>query len=371
MKVALVYDRVNKWGGAERVLLALHELFPDAPLYTSVYNPQSAPWAKVFPKVEISFLQNFPLASSKHELYLWLMPLAFESFDFKEYDLVISVTSEAAKGIIAQPKTFHLCYLLTPTRYLWSGEGEYFNNPLKKVLAYPVIKYLKFWDKIAANRPDSIVSISAEVTTRCKKYYGRRSQIIYPPVDVEKFPRRQSNWRVKARIEKSGLPWGEYFLIVGRLVSYKKIDLVISVFNQMKWPLVIVGVGSEEKNLKKLAGETIFFAGKVREGELPIYYQGCQALVFPQNEDFGIVAVEAQAAGKPVVAFRAGGALETVVEGKTGVFFEYQTPESLKSVLENFDPSHYSQKACQDNAQRFSREKFLKTFATLTKGLFA
>lgn len=368
-KVALVYDRVNKWGGAERVLLALHELFPDAPLYTSVYSPAHAPWAKVFPQVIPSFLQKFPFASTKHELYPWAMPIAFESFDFSQYDLVISVTSEAAKGIITKPETKHLCYLLTPTRYLWSGYEEYFNSPIKEIVASPMVSYLKTWDKIAANRPDEIVCISDEVSGRCKKYYGKDSKVIYPPVDVERFNQKSTNWRVKARIEKAGLSWGKYFLVVARLVPYKKVELAIEVFNQLKWQLVVVGTGSELGNLKSKAGNSVFFAGKVPEADLPIYYQGCQALVFPQEEDFGIVAVEAQAAGKPVIAYRAGGALETVVEGKTGMFFDQQTPESLRNALEKFNPEDYEPSDCMENAEKFSKEKFLNSFATLTKGL--
>lgn len=181
MRVAIVYDRVNKWGGAERVLLTLHEMFPSAPLYTSVYNPNSAAWAKVFPKIYTSFLQNFPLAKSSHELYAVLMPLAFESFDFDKYDLVVSVTSEAAKGIITKPGTKHICYMLTPTRYLWSGYEVYFKNPILKFISKPVINYLRSWDKVAASRPDEIIAISTEVQKRIKKYYNRESKIIFPP----------------------------------------------------------------------------------------------------------------------------------------------------------------------------------------------
>ena len=169
MRTALVYDRVNKWGGAERVLLALHEIFPDAPLYTSVYDPVRAPWAKVFPEIKTSFLQKFPFAKSNHEFFPLLMPLAFESFDFSGFDLVISVTSEAAKGIRTKPQTLHICYLLTPTRYLWSHYDQYFANPILRVMAKPLINYLRKWDKVAASRPDRIISISTEVKSRVKK----------------------------------------------------------------------------------------------------------------------------------------------------------------------------------------------------------
>src|SRR3990167_10742564 len=180
MKVAVVYDRVNKWGGAERVLLALHEMFPDAPLYTSVYDERNAPWAKVFPRVYTSFLQKFPFAKSNHEFLALLMPLAFELFNFDEYDLVISVTSEAAKGIITKPETLHICYMLTPTRYLWSHYDLYFKNPILRFISKPAVNYLRNWDKIAAQRPDKIIAISTEVQRRIKKYYGRESDIVFP-----------------------------------------------------------------------------------------------------------------------------------------------------------------------------------------------
>lgn len=180
MKTALVYDRVNKWGGAERVLLVLHEMFPDAPLYTSVYNPQNAQWAKVFPKVYTSFLQRVPFAKSHHEWFFSFMPLAFENFKFHEYDLVISVTSEFAKGIITSPKTKHICFCLTPTRYLWSGYDNYLRSKVLKVITKPLISYLRAYDRIAAQRPDIMIAISTEVQRRIKKYYGRESKIIFP-----------------------------------------------------------------------------------------------------------------------------------------------------------------------------------------------
>lgn len=365
MKVALVYDRVNKWGGAERVLLALHELFPDAPLYTSVYNPDTAPpaggrgpaigggWAKVFSKVIPSFLQNFPFAKVRHELYAPLMPIAFESFDFSEYDIVISVTSEAAKGIITRPGTLHICYCLTPTRYLWSGYNDYFGSLKRRRLLKLIVSYLRKWDKIAGQRPDIMVAISKNVADRIKRYYGREAKVVYPPVEasnVSKVPK---------------VPKGSYYLIVSRLVPYKKVDLVIKAFNKLKLPLVVVGTGSEEKGLRRMAQSNIRFVGYVGDEKLMDYYQGCKALIFPQEEDFGIVALEAQAAGKPVIAYRRGGALETVIEGKTGVFFDKQTSEALISAVKKFDPRDFKPEDCVKNARRFNKKTFFKEFATL------
>jgi len=349
MKVALVYDRLNKWGGAERVFLALHKLFPQAPLYTSVYDRKKARWASVF-NVKTSFLQNFPFAIH-HELYAILMPIAFESFNFDEFDLVISVTSEAAKGIITKPQTKHICYCLTPTRYLWSGYDEYFKNLLLKLISKPAIWYLKFWDKIAANRPDAFIAISKEVQRRIEKYYGKESTVVYPPADNIKHEASSSRYRK-----------GDYFLIVSRLVSYKKIDLAVKAFNKLKLPLKIVGTGSEYGSLKKIAGSTIEFLGNLTDKELVRYYSGCRALVFPGIEDFGLTILEAQSFGKPIIAFRGGGALETVIERKTGIFFSELNVESLIKAIEQLNNVKIDPDDCIEQSQRFNFDNFKKQF---------
>ena len=344
MKVALVYDRVNKWGGAERVLLALHEMFPKAPLYTSLYDDKSAPWAKVFPKINTSFLQKLPFAKSNHEFLGALMPLAFESFDFSEYDLVISVTSEAAKGIITRPPTKHICICLTPTRYLWSGYDFYFKNPFLRFFSKPVVEYLRSWDKIAAKRPDKLIAISSAVRNRIKKYYGLESEVIYPPVDIKK-------------INKDKRP-KSYYLVVSRLVPYKKVELAVLAFNKLGLPLVIVGTGSEEFKLKFRAGRKIKFAGQVSEKVLEKYFVGAKALIMPQEEDFGLVAVEAQVRGVPVIAYKKGGVLDTVIGGKTGIFFEKQTTESLIQAIAKFQKMKFDPGVICKNAMKFSSERF-------------
>ena len=356
MKVALVYDRVNKWGGAERVLLALHKIFPDAPLYTSVYDKQKAPWAGVF-DVRTSFLQNLPFTMN-HELFAVLMPLAFESFNFDEFDLVISVTSEAAKGIITKPKTKHICYCLTPTRYLWSGYDEYFKNSLLKLLSKPAVGYLRFWDKIAAQRPDRYIAISKEVQGRIIKYYGRESTVVYPPLALN--PKSETRNPKQFQNTKSKIQ--NYFLIVSRLVRYKKIDLAVKAFNKLKLPLKIVGVGSGMKRLKTMAGSTIEFLGNLTDEELVEYYKGCCSLVIPGIEDFGLTILEAQSFGKPVIAFRAGGALETIVENKTGLFFSEQTSESLSAAIKQFSDMAIDPKDCIGNVQKYNFEKFKESF---------
>lgn len=349
MKIAIVYDRVNKWGGAERVLLSLHKMFPEAVLYTSVYDSEKASWAKVFPKVITSFLQKVPFAKSRHELFAPLMPFVFESFDFSDYDLVISVTSEAAKAIITKPGTLHVCYCLTPTRYLWSGYRDYFAGRLLRVISNKVVGYLRDWDKVVSQRPDVLIGISTAVKERIKKYYGRDSEVIFPPAGLTKAA-------FKEHVNK------KYFLIVSRLVTYKKVDLAIKVFNKLNLPLIIVGAGSEEKRLKKLAAKNIKFAGQVTDEELIKYYQGAKSLIMPQKEDFGLVAVEAQSFGVPVIAFKNGGAVDTVIDGKTGLLFENQTVRSLENAVKKFDKWHFNKEELVTNAARFSSRRFQESF---------
>ncbi len=360
MKVALVYDRINKWGGAERVLLALHKLFPKAPVFTSVYFPKNAKWADDM-EVKTSFLQKYPHAVSHHELYPFLMPMAFEQFSFAGYDLVISLTSEAAKGIITQPGTRHISYCLTPTRYLWSGYKEYFKEPALKIAASPVVSYLRKWDKVAAKRPDIFVAISKEVQGRIKKYYSRDSVVVYPPVSIQGSGNRDQRLGKKGE----GKP---YFLIVSRLskfTKYKRIDLAIQACNELKLPLKIIGEGSWKKELQQMAGPTVEFLNDVDDNTLSQFYQNCRALLFPALEDFGLTVVEAQAFGKPVIAFRGGGAMETIIEGRTGIFFDKQTKESIKQALKMFDTITFDPESSKKNAQKFSEKNFSRSFLKL------
>jgi glycosyltransferase involved in cell wall biosynthesis len=366
MKVAIVYDRVNKWGGAERVLLALNELFPNAPLFTSVYSKNRAKWAEVFPRVIPSFLQKLPLSKTRHEFLAPFMPLAFESHDLSSYDLVISVTSEAAKGVLTGKNQKHICYCLTPTRYLWSGEAEYFKNTSFKQITAPLRNALKRWDKTAAKRPDTMIAISTEVQDRIKKYYERETEIVFPPVDINKFkiqnPKRETKRNaisIGSRLRGND---NGYFLVVSRLVPYKKVDLVVETFNDLGIPLVIVGTGTEEKKLRRKAKTNIFFTGSVTDEELAMYYKNATGLVFPQEEDFGIVSLEAQAMGVPVLAFTKGGSRDTVIQGKTGIFFEEQTKDSLKHAIDMFSTIRFNKKTLRSNAEKFSQKKFQKNF---------
>lgn len=355
MKVAIVYDRVNKWGGAERVLLTLHEMFPDAPLYCGVYHPGKALWAKVFPEVIPSFLNKVQFFRDKHQYLSLIMPFAFESFDFSEFDLVISVTSEFAKAIITRPSTVHICYCLTPTRYLWSGYSDYFKGRVLQAITKPLISYLRFYDRITAQRPDKIIAISTEVQDRIKRYYGRESDIVFPPVDIEKF-----------RVSKVSSK--KFYLAVGRLVPYKKFDLLVETFNQLGRKLMIIGTGNEENKLKRLANKNINFVKEISDGELTNYYRNAKALIFPQVEDFGLVPIEAQACGTPVIAFKGGGALDTVVDGVTGIFFTKQTSESLIEAIEKFDTMVFSSKKCIENSKKFSSAIFRDKLNKLING---
>ncbi len=342
MKLAIVYDRVNKWGGAERVLLALHEIWPDAPLFTAVYDKKRAAWANVF-EVHPSFLQHIPFAKRHHELFPWLTPMAFESFDFSGYDVVLSVTSAEAKAVITKPGTIHICYCLTPTRYLWSGKEEYESQGVAGDVLRVMSKTLKTWDLVAASRPDRYIAISQRVADRIKKYYHRKvEKIIYPPVDIQTF--------------QVGEP-GDYFLCVARLVPYKKVDAVIRAFNKLGWKLTIVGTGSQEDYLKRIAKKNIaFVGGNLTDTELAAYYQRCRAFVFGGEEDFGIVSLEAQACGKPVICPRKSGMAETVIEGKTGELFD----TDLAGALHKFEKKKYDSVLCRSNAEKFSVSRFKK-----------
>ncbi len=358
MKVALVYDRVNKIGGAERVLLALHEIWPEAPLFCSVYQPKNAPWAKNFKKVIPSFLQKIPFSKSSHEFFPWLTPFAFSRFNFADYEVVISITSAEAKTINTSSSQLHICYCLTPTRYLWSGYRDYWQKPgfgsldfLARSFFWLMAPILRLQDMSSAQKPDYFLAISQTVQKRIKKYYCRESEVIYPPVSLIKF---KKNKRFKRK--------DSFFLVVSRLVPYKNVDLVVQAFNDLRWPLKIIGTGNQLTFLKSFAKKNIEFLEKVDDVKLSDYYQNCEALIMAAEEDFGLVALEAQAAGKPVIAYKRGGALETVINGKTGLFFEELKVEDLKLALNKFKRLKFKPSVCREHAQNFSKSLFIKKF---------
>lgn len=343
MKLAFVYDRLNKLGGAERVLQALHDLWPAAPWYTAVHNPATASFTRGW-DVRTSFMQYVPLAKTHHQWFPWLTPFAFESFSFDGFDTVISITSAEAKGIITQPATLHLCYCLTPTRYLWSHSHEY---------GYPLLlSKLRQWDYVAAQRPDRFLAISRSVQDRIRKYYHRDSDVIYPGIDTNFFVPGTSHQPLAT----------SYFLVVSRLVAYKHIDLAIRACNQLKLPLKIVGSGSEFNRLQSLAGPTVELLGQLTDEQLLGYYQGCRALIFPGEEDFGLTMLEALSCGKPVIAFARGGASEIITAGTTGQFFDTLNTHSLVQALTQFDPTVYDPTIIRHHALKFSLSGFKRQF---------
>lgn len=350
MRVAIVHDYLTQFGGAERVLQSLMELFPHAPVFTLIYDKAGMPVAFDERRVKTSFLQRLPGARRHHRYFPLLMPLAIEQFDFRDYDLVFSATHSFGKGIITSPTTLHISYCFTPTRYVWDDSHKYVRefsrNPLFQQFAPLALSYIRLWDYYASQRVDTYVTISDYVAKRIRKYYGREAVVVPPPVDVKRF---------KVSKDHQG-----YYIVVSRLVPYKRIDLAIEACEQLGRPLKIVGTGPEIEELKKKAGQHTEFLGFVPDEELPDLYAGAKALLFPQEEDFGITPVEAAAAGKPTIAYRAGGALETIVEGQTGLFFDRQDGPSLMKAIEQFETRLWHAPSIRAHAERYSRDTFLR-----------
>ncbi len=340
-KIAIVYDWVDKWGGVERVLLTLHDLFPKADFFTSYTDLKKAQWATEL-KINSSFLQSFP-GFIKHSRVLStpLYPYAFESFDFSSYDVVISISSSFAKGIVTTSKTKHVSYILTPSRFLWISPKEYLTNALLKKASLS----FKRWDFAAAQRSDIVLSLSETTRNRVKKYYKRDSTVIYPPFDA-------GYWK-KIGVGAKKNTSKKFFLLVSRLEPYKRVDLAIGAFNQLHDRLIIVGSGSQESRLRRKAHENIVFMSGLSDKELAGLYMSAETLIVPQEEDFGYTPLEAVYLGLPVIAYKKGGATETIRDGKTGIFFEDQTQESLVAAVERFKKVSYNLK---DSAKKFGKE---------------
>ena len=360
MRIALVHEYLNQFGGAERVLQVLCSMFPDAPIYTLFYDPQATGGVFEGREIRTSFLQRAPFIKKYHYFFPLFMPMAIEQFDFSDFDLVISISASFAKGIITKPNTKHICYCLTPPRFLWDSSHKFredFSYPsiIKKMLP-PFITYVRLWDREASFRVDDFWTISSFVKDRVNKYYMRDAKVIYPPVNIDKF-------YISSDIQ-------DYFLMIGRLVSYKRFDLAIRVFNQLGWSLKIAGVGPEINKLKKVAGNNIEFLGLVSDDKLADLYSHTRALIFPQEEDFGITPLEAMASGRPVIAYRGGGAVETIKEGETGIFFNEQTEESLMASLQGFKDQDFNPSACRMQAEgvdiKVFKKNILKHLDTLT-----
>lgn len=351
MRIALVHDYLTQFGGGERVLSTFCEMFPEAPIFTLIYDQKSTNRVFKDKKIYTSFLQKIPGTKKFFRGFIWLMPLGIEQLDLSGFDLVISISHSYGKGVITKPSAKQICYCLTPTRYLWHSPGL----PLK-FITNPILSYLRNWDYQAAQRPDYFVASSENVRQRIKKYYNRESEVIYPPVGIDRFYKSDD--------------LKDYFLMVGRLVPYKRFDIAIEAFSRLpNEKLLIIGSGPELKKLKfksyKLKADNIKFLGQVSDSELPKYYASCKALIFPQEEDFGITPVEAMASGRPVIAYRAGGVLETVKDGETGIFFEEQTPASLDEAVKNFNKLNFNFEKLQEQAKKFSKQMFKQKISNL------
>jgi glycosyltransferase involved in cell wall biosynthesis len=353
MRIALVHEYLNQFGGAERVLQVLCAMYPQAPIYTLFYDSEATGGVFEGRDIRTSFLQKVPFISKNHTLFPLFMPLAVEQFDFSGYDVVLSISSSFSKGIITKPGTRHICYCLTPPRFLWDSSQKFveeFDYPgIIKVFIPPLITYLRLWDREASFRADEFMSISGFVKERIKKYYSRDSEIIYPPVNIDKF-------YISDNVQ-------DYFFMAGRLVSYKRFDLAIKVFNKLGWPLKIAGTGPELNRLRKIANNNIEFLGLISDGELARLYSQSKAFIFPQEEDFGITPLEAMASGRPVIAYRGGGAVETIEEGKTGIFFNEQTEEALFDALKYFDTKQFNPIDCRIQAEKFGIQVFKDNFS--------
>ena len=359
MKIALIHDHLAQDGGAEKVLKVLAEMFPDAVIYALLADKVKTDKYLKGRRIDTSIIQRLPGGVHHYKWYLPLMPMAVEFFDLREYDLVISDTSSFAKGVITTPDIPHICYCHTPTRYLWSDAHQYlnelkYNKWIKKVISRILVK-LRIWDFVAAARVDYFIANSKTVQKRITKYYRRDSQVIYPPVETEHF--FISDLKTQAPEEK-------YFLIGCRLVPYKRVDIVVEAFKKLgnDYNLKVFGDGLDLLRLKKIAGEAtnIEFVGRISDDEKAVLYSRAQAFINPQEEDFGITPVESMASGRPVIAYRKGGVTETVVEDKTGIFFDEQTADSLAEAVRKFKSADFDPEYIKKYAEKFSVKRFEK-----------
>ncbi len=351
MKTALVHDWLNQYGGAERVLEVLHDLYPEAPIYTSIYEPRAMPASYRRWDIRTSFMQRLPFAKRHHQHFMPLYPLAFEQCDLMEYDLVISNSSAFCHGVLTHPRARHICYCLTPTRFVWNYH-EYVRDEnvgfLARRLLPLLLNQLRLWDRVAADRVDDFIAISDAVAARIAKFYQRSSVVIHPPVDC-------SSFQPAPAVE-------DYFLVVSRLVPYKRVDLAVRAFNELGLPLVIAGDGRDRARLERMARPNVRFLGRVSERSLRDLYARCQALIFPGEEDFGLTPLEAQASGRPVIAYAGGGALETIVDGQTGLFFAERTPAALAAAVRRYHAGDFAPEAIRRQALRFDVSVFRERF---------
>jgi glycosyltransferase involved in cell wall biosynthesis len=351
MKVAIVHYWLVTMRGGEKVLEALLELFPDADIYTHVYDPSAVSDLINSHTIYTSFINKLPFAKKLYQKYMPLMPDALKEFDLQNYDLIISSESGPAKGIIPNPDAYHICYCHTPMRYLWDMYQEYFNNAgwISRFFMKRMIPSLRLWDITSSNLVDRFIANSSYTAKRIRRYYNRDSVIVYPPVNIERY----------LSIERKK---EDFYLFLGQIVGYKRADIAIKACQSSGRRLVVIGAGGKETGVKKYKNAgLITFTGRISDEEIASYFSRARALLFPGIEDFGIVPVEANAAGCPVIAYRKGGAVDSIEDMVTGVFFDEQTPESLVKAIEKFESLEYrfsDRSPFTDHVNRFSRESF-------------
>jgi glycosyltransferase involved in cell wall biosynthesis len=349
VKLALVHDWLNQRGGAEDVLETLVGMFPGSPVYTSIYAPELMPEVYQTWDIRPLWIDKLPRIHDKHQMYLPFYPLAWGGLDLSAYDVILSNKSGFCHGVRHDERAIHICYCLAPTRYIWQLDAyiqrEQF-GALTQALIRPTAALLRGWDYAAAQRVDHFIAISTEIQARIQRYYGRESEIIFPPVDTTRF-------QPSARVD-------DYYLVVSRLIPYKRIDLAVQAATRLGVPLKIAGRGRDLDKLKALAGPTVEFLGYVPDDQLPDLMARCKAFLFPGLEDFGITPVQAQAAGRPVIAYGGGGALDTVIPGQTGELFAEMTLDSLMVTLRDFDASRYDTSVIRRHAERFDTAVFVR-----------
>jgi glycosyltransferase involved in cell wall biosynthesis len=364
-KTALVHDWLTTFGGAERVVALWKEIFPEAPLYTTVYNEKNL--GKIFPKefIRTSYLQKLPGVLSYYRKLLSFMPRAFEDFNFDNFDIVLSSSSSCAKGVLTSSSTFHVSYIHSPMRYAWDLYHEYLESSgtLTRYAMRRMMPGIRQWDLSTANRVDLFLCNSREVARRIRKVYRREALVVHPPIETGFFtPADPEEQSVK------GSEMGERYLVLTRLVPYKRVDLAVKACTKASKPLDVIGTGPELKKLKAIAGKTVRFRGFLNDDEIRESYRSCRAMLFPGFEDFGMTPLEAQACGRPVLAFGKGGALETIKDGRTGLFFSEQTVEALQASMEDFESRAWNPKLIRRHAETFSRsahiEKLLHAIST-------
>ena len=363
MRVALIHDHLAQDGGAEKVLQAFAEMFPQAPIYTLLSDRDNV--EKNYPgrKIDTSIIQKLPGGVKHYQWYMPFMPMAVEFFDLSQFDLVLSDSASFAKGVITRPETLHIDYCHAPTRYLWSDTHQYinelkYNKFFKKIISL-VLNYIRLWDRSAADRVDVFITNSETVRRRVQKYYRRESTVIYPPVAVDFYNLSPAHFDAKLKAEN-------YFLIGCRLAPYKRVDIAIAAFKRMpEKKLKVFGSGVDSERLKKIAAgaSNIEFLGRVNNASLAKLYRNTLAFIHPQEEDFGITVVEAMACGTPVIAYRKGGALETIIENQTGIFFTEQTSAAVKKAVENFNQNNFDEKIIRAQAEKFSTDNFKKSIS--------